>query len=132
MSRNDRNNQKLIALIIATIAAGIPLATSPGAQINFVDTNFLLIWVLPGIFASFATFLYFSLKMRDIIGSFMLGYMLAVIIRFVADILISNVAHGDLSMSLFVALGIGGFSGWTGSAIWVLIRRQGRKKPSKN
>lgn len=132
MSRKDRNNQKLIALIIATVAAGIPLATSPGAQITFTDTNFLLIWVMPGIFGSFVTFLYFSIKMREIIGSFMLGYVLAVIIRFVGDILISNVAHGDLSLSLFVALGVGGFSGWFGSAMWALIRRQGRNQTSKS
>ena len=132
MSRNKQNSQKLISLTIATVAAGIPVATLSAAQLNFTSLSFIALWILPGVIGSFVTYLYFNLKMRDVIGTFTLGYMLAVILRFVADILINNVAHADLSLALLIALLCGAFSGWFGSAVWVLIRRQGRKQQSKN
>lgn len=130
MSRNKQNSQKLISLTIATVAAGIPIATLSAAQLNFTSLNFIALWVLPGVIGSFVTYLYFSLKMRDVIGTFTLGYMLAVILRFVADILINNVAHSDLSLALLVALLCGAFSGWFGSFIWSMMRWQSRKQTS--
>lgn len=69
-------------------------------------------------------FLYFSLKMRDIIGTFTLGYMLAVIIRFVADILINNISHSNLTVSLAVSVVAGATAGWLGTMMWTLIRKK--------
>lgn len=131
MSRNKQNSQKLISLTIATVAAGIPVATLSAAQLNFTSLSFIALWVLPGVIGSFVTYLYFNLKMRDVIGTFTLGYMLAVILRFVADILVNNVAHADLSLSLLIALMCGAFSGWAGSFIWTMMRWQSRKQTSK-
>jgi len=124
VSRDRKHSQKLISIVVATIAAGIPISTSSAHQLNFLDPAFLALWVVMGMVGSFGMFLYFSLKMRDIIGTFTLGYMLAVIIRFVADILINNITHSNLTISLAVSVAAGASAGWLGSMLWTLIRRK--------
>lgn len=124
--RERRNSQKFISLVVATIAAGIPISTASAHQLNFADPLFLGQWILLGVIGSFATFLYFSIKLRDIIGTFTLGYMLAVILRFVSDILINNVTHSNLSISLMISMAVGAFSGWLGSTLWLLMRRKSK------
>jgi len=124
VSRDRKHSQKLISIIVATIAAGIPISTSSAHQLNFLDPSFLVLWIVFGMVGSFGMFLYFSLKMRDIIGTFTLGYMLAVIIRFVADILINNITHSNLTISLAVSVAAGAAAGWLGTMLWALIRRK--------
>lgn len=124
----NKKNHKLISIIIATIAAGIPISTVSAHQLNFSDPVFLITWCLLGILGAFGTFLYFNLQMRDVIGTFIVGYMLAVILRFVADIIINNIAHSNLSISLLLAMGVGAASGWIGAGLWRLIKKTKRKK----
>lgn len=124
MARDRKHNQKLISIVVATVAAGIPISTSSAHQLNFLDPSFLILWVIFGMVGSFGMFLYFSLKMRDIIGTFTLGYMLAVIIRFVADILINNISHSNLTVSLAVSVVAGATAGWLGTMMWTLIRKK--------
>lgn len=124
----NKKNYKFISIIIATIAAGIPISTVSAHQLNFSDPIFLVTWCFIGIIGAFGTFLYFNLQMRDIIGTFIVGYMLAVILRFVGDIIINNVAHGNLSISLLLAMGVGASAGWVGAGIWEIIRKTKRKK----
>ena len=126
--RLNKKNHKFISIIIATIAAGIPISTVSAHQLNFSDPYFLATWCLLGIFGAFITFLYFNLQMRDVIGTFIVGYMLAVILRFVGDIIINNVAHSNLSTSLLLAMGIGAAAGWIGAGSWSLMRKTKRKK----
>lgn len=66
--------------------------------------------------------------MRDVIGTFIVGYMLAVILRFVGDIIINNIAHSNLSMALLLAMGVGAAAGWIGAGSWKLIGKTKRKK----
>lgn len=124
----NKKNHKFISIIIATIAAGIPISTVSAHQLNFTDPVFLITWALLGILGSFGTFLYFNLQMRDVIGTFIVGYVLAVILRFVGDIIINNIAHGNLSISLLLAMVVGAAAGWIGAGSWRLIRKTKRKK----
>lgn len=120
-------NHKFISIIVALIAAGIPISTIPSHQLNFTDPLFLLTWCFLGIIGSFGTFLYFNLKKRDIVGTFIMGYMLAVILRFVVDVIVNNIAHSNLSLSLILAMAVGAFSGWAGSEIWIQLKKTRRK-----
>ncbi|MEX0660559.1 MAG: hypothetical protein WD381_06140 [Balneolaceae bacterium] len=124
MARDRKHSQKLISIVVATVAAGIPISTSSSRQLDFLDPSFLILWVCFGMVASFGMFLYFSLKMRDIIGTFTLGYMLAVIIRFVADILINNISHSNLTVSLAISIAVGALAGWLGAMMWTIIRKK--------
>lgn len=121
-----KKNRNFISIVIATVAAGIPISTVSPYQLDFTDPLFLLIWTLPGIICSFGTFLYFNMKMQDIIGTFIMGYMLAVILRFVMDILVNNIVHSYFSISLLTAMAAGGLSGWMGAGLWLLIKRSRR------
>lgn len=124
MARDRKHSQKIISIVVATVAAGIPISTSSAHQLDFLDPSFLILWITFGMVGSFGMFLYFSLKMRDIIGTFTLGYMLAVIIRFVADILVNNITHGNLTVSLAVSVVAGAVAGWLGTMLWTLIRKK--------
>ncbi|WP_340105955.1 hypothetical protein [Rhodohalobacter sp. 8-1] len=119
-------NHKFISIIVAMVAAGIPISTIPAHQLNFLDPVFLITWCFLGIVGAFGTFLYFNLKKRDIIGTFIMGYMLAVILRFVIDVIVNNIAHSNLSLSLLLAMAVGGVTGWVGSEIWIQMKK-GRK-----
>jgi len=118
----------MIAIVIATIAAGIPISTVSANRLDFTDPFFLITWCLLGIFLAFCTFLYFNLSLKEIIGTFTMGYMLAVILRFVADLVISNMAHSNLSFTLILAMVVGAFCGWAGAGLWTLIKRARRNR----
>jgi len=124
----NKKNHKFISIVIATIAAGIPISTVSAHQLNFSDPVFLITWAILGILGSFGTFLFFNLQMRDVIGTFIVGYMLAVILRFVGDIIINNIAHSNLIWSLLLAMGVGAAAGWIGAGSWKLIKKSKRKK----
>lgn len=126
MRKETRNSRKIISIVVATIAAGIPISTSSASQLSFTDPTFLFTWFLFGMVASFGIYLYFDLKIKDVAGSFTLGYMLAVILRFVADILISNITHSSLSLWLLISMVVGFLAGSTGALIWYVIRTRGR------
>ena len=114
---------------MALVAAGIPISTIPASQLDFLDPVFLLTWCFLGIVGAFGTFLYFNLAKRDIIGTFVMGYMLAVILRFVIDVIVNNMSQSNLSISLLLAMAVGGFTGWTGSEIWIRMKKgRNRKK----
>lgn len=123
-----KTNHKLISIVVATVAAGIPISSMSARQLDFMDPWFLITWSILGIFGSFVTFLYFNLQKRDIIGTFIIGYMLAVILRFVIDVIVNNIAHSNLSLSLIIAMTVGGFVGWTGSEMWIQLKKSRRKK----
>jgi len=44
--RERRNSQKIISLVVATIAAGIPISTASAHDLNFADPMFLGQWIL--------------------------------------------------------------------------------------
>lgn len=123
-----KTNHKFISIVVATVAAGIPISSMSARQLDFMDPWFLITWSILGIFGSFVTFLYFNLQKRDIIGTFIIGYMLAVILRFVIDVIVNNIAHSNLSLSLIIAMTVGGFVGWTGSEMWIQLKKSRRKK----
>lgn len=123
----NKTNRKFISIVVATIAAGIPISTAAPHQLNFTDPLFLVTWLLLGTIASFGTYLYFNIALRDIIGTFIVGYMLAVILRFIADIVVSSITHTNLTYSLFLAMAVGAAAGWSGAGLWTLLRKTKRK-----
>lgn len=123
-----KKNHKFISIVVATIAAGIPIATVPAHQLDLTDPSFLFVWCMMGVVGSFGTYLYFSLQKSDIVGTFVVGYVLAVILRFVMDIVVNSITHSNLSLSLFIAMAAGAFAGWAGSGIWTLLKKSRRKK----
>ncbi len=131
MLETTRQNYKLIAIFVSTIAAGIPLWTQTTTAVDFTEPWFLAGWISLGVAASFFTLFIINLKMRDMIGSFTIGYVLAVIIYFVSRILISNMIHSQFLLSLSLAIGIGIFSGWIGSFTWSRMKRKGKSKGKK-
>lgn len=122
------SNRTFISIVIATIAAGIPASTVSYRQLDFTDPYFLAIWIFLGTIGSFGTYLYFNLPRRDMIGTFIVGYMLAVILRFVIDVIVNSIMHSNLAFSLALAMAAGGFSGWFGSFLWDLMKRSRHKK----
>jgi hypothetical protein len=124
MLETTRHNYKLIAIFIATLAAGLPLWTQTTGHINFYDYYFLAQWLSFGVVASFFSLFVVNLKMRDMIGSFTVGYTIAVIIYFVSRILIANVIHSQFINSLAIAIGFGILSGWIGSLLWLFIKKK--------
>jgi len=80
-------------------------------------------WCILGIIGAFATYLYFNLKQKDIVGTFVMGYMLAVTVRFVFDVMVNNTAQSNLSLSLLLAMAVGGFTGWAGSQLWIQMKK---------
>lgn len=122
-----KKNRKFVSIVVATIAAGIPISTAAPHQLNFTDPLFLITWFALGTVASFGTYLYFNIALRDIIGTFIVGYMLAVILRFVTDIVVSNIQHSNLTSALFLAMGVGAAAGWAGAGMWTLLRKSKRK-----
>lgn len=127
MIESTRQNYKLITILISTIAAGIPLWTHSGRAIDFTDTTFIITWILIGIAASFVVFFVVNLKMKDMVSSFIIGYMLAVIIYFVSRILVSNMIHSQFVLSLALSIGVGAFTGWVGSLFWSKLKVKKRK-----
>ncbi len=123
------NNHSFISILVAVISAGIPISTVPAHQLNVFDPVFLLTWCSLGIVGAFSTFLYFNLKQKDIIATFVMGYMLAVTIRFVFDVMVNNTAQSNLSLSLLLAMAVGGFTGWCGSQLWIQLKKS--KKTGK-
>jgi hypothetical protein len=123
----SRQNYKIIAILIATIAAGLPIWTQSLRQIDFTDPNFLMIWLAVGIFGAFTTLLFVNLKTWDMVTSFIVGYMIAVILHFIAGILILNFIHAQLAISLLIAMGVGIICGISGSYIWIAIKWKTRK-----
>lgn len=85
-------------------------------------------WCILGIVGSFGTFLYFNLKQKDIVATFVMGYMLAVTIRFVFDVMVNNTAQSNLSLALLLAMAVGGFNGWAGSQLWILMKKGNKPK----
>jgi len=122
------NNHTFISIMVALIAGGIPISTVSANQLDFFDPIFLLTWCILGIVGSFGTFLYFNLKQKDIVATFVMGYMLAVTIRFVFDVMVNNTAQSNLSLALLLAMAVGGFTGWSGSQLWILLKKGNKPK----
>ncbi|MEX2585192.1 MAG: hypothetical protein WD315_02285 [Balneolaceae bacterium] len=123
MIETTRQNYKTIAVLISTLGGGLPLWTRAPRQVDFTDISFLSVWLLIGIGTSVVSLLFINLKMRDMVGSFTIGYVVAVVTMFVSSILISNYVHGQLTLALPVAMGIGALSGAAGSLTWKWIKR---------
>lgn len=124
MLETTRQNYKYIALTIATLAAGIPLWTYSGSSIDFLDLQFLAVWTGIGIAASFFALFIINLNRRDVLSSFISGYVIAVIIYFVSRILVSSMVHTQFILSLILAIAAGLISGLSGSMIWRFIRKR--------
>lgn len=131
MLETTRQNYKLIAIFISTLAAGIPLWTQTGTAVDFTAPSFLIAWGVLGIIASFVTLIVVNLKSKDMISSFIIGYMLAVIVYFVSRILISNMIHSQFILSLALAIGFGILTGWIGTFIWSRVKKKKRIKKGK-
>lgn len=126
MLSSTKNNYKLVTIFASAIAAGLPLWTQNARRIDFLDPGFIILWILFGVLMSFFTLFFISLKKKEMISSFIVGYMLAVIIYFVGTILITNVIHGQFLIALSLAIVAGLISGWSGSMIWVFIKKRKR------
>ena len=124
MLETTRQNYKYIALTIATLSAGIPLWTYSGTAIDFTDVQFLIIWAVIGITGSFFALFIINLNMRDMVSSFISGYVIAVIIYFVSRILVSSLVHTQFILSLLMAIAVGFISGFSGSMIWRIIKKK--------
>lgn len=118
----------MIAILIATIAAGLPIWTQSLRQIDFTDPNFLLLWLTIGVIASFTTLFFVNLKTWDMVTSFTTGYVIAVVLHFVGGILITNYIHAQFSVALLISMGIGVMSGFVGSFVWINIKRRTKGK----
>lgn len=118
MLETTRQNYKLIAITIATIAAGLPLWTQTIGQVDFTATSFLAQWFLIGLAGSLITRFVANLQPRDMIGSFIIGYIIAVVIYFVSRILIANVIHSQFILSLAIAIGFGILTGGISAIIF--------------
>jgi uncharacterized membrane protein YccC len=66
--------------------------------------------------------------MADIVGSFSIGYVIAIVIHFVSGVFGSNYVQTRFELFLLIALITGSASGWLGALIWSLLRKSGRKK----
>lgn len=128
MLESTRHNYRLVTILISSIGAGIPLWTSKTRQIDFTETEFLIIWIVIGIFASLIVRFIVNLNIRDMVGCFAIGYVIAVVIHFVSSILISNYVQSRFELSLFIALLAGIASGGLGSLLWLGKKKSGSKK----
>lgn len=128
MLETTRHNYRLITILISTICAGIPLWTTNRRQIDFTDTEFLLIWIGIGLLGSLVVRFVVNLKMRDMVGCFTIGYVIAVVLHFVSSILVNNYVQSRFELSLLMAIIAGISSGWLGSLLWTGLKKSGSKK----
>lgn len=131
MLETTRHNYRIIAICISTIAAGLPLWTGDARQIDFSDTGFILMWIGIGVVASFVSQFVVNLKPRDLIGSFAIGYVTAVVLHFVSTILLTSYIQTRFELSLLMALVAGITSGWIGSFVWTGIKSNRPKNKKK-
>lgn len=122
MDSIKKQNYKIIAILTSALAAGLPLWASSARTIDFLSPSFLTVWLFIGVVAAFLLLLFIRLKAPDMVSSFIVGYMLAVIIYFVGLILLKNLFHSQFLLSLMIAIGMGAISGWIGVLIWSWIR----------
>jgi uncharacterized membrane protein YeaQ/YmgE (transglycosylase-associated protein family) len=128
MLETTRHNYRLISIFISTLAAGLPLWTSDLRQVDFTNYSFLITWLIIGFVASFVVQFVVNLKPRDIIGSFAIGYVSAVVIHFVATILLTSYIQTRFEMSLLLALVVGVLAGWLGTLMWRGVKTTKKKK----
>lgn len=128
MLETTRHNYRLIAILISTIAAGLPIWTRDVRQIDFTDYTFLITWVILGIVASFVVKFVVNLKMRDLIGCFSIGYVIAIVIHFVATVLLTSYIQTQFELTLLTAILAGAISAWIGSVLWRGARLTKSKK----
>jgi len=128
MIESKRHNYRLIAIAISTLAAGLIVWTQNARQVDFTDLSFLLIWLLIGTIASFGCQLIVNLRMSDIIGSFAIGYVIAIVIHFISGVLVTNYVQTRFEFFLLIALLTGSAAGWLGALLWSLLRKSGKKK----
>ena len=128
MLETTRHNYRLIAIFISTIAAGLPLWTRDARQIDFADISFLVTWVIIGVVASFVVKFVVNLKIRDLIGCFSIGYVIAIVIHFVATVLMTSYIQTRFELTLLTAILAGAVSAWIGSMLWrgVKVTRSGK------
>ncbi len=128
MLETTRHNYRLIAIFTSTIAAGLPLWTSDVRQINFSDISFLITWIIIGVVASFIVKFVVNLKMRDLIGCFSIGYVIAIVIHFVSTVLLTSYIQTGFELTLLTAILSGAVSAWIGSMLWKGVRINRTKK----
>ena len=127
MLETTRHNYRLVTILISTMGAGIPLWASSTRQTEFTDPGFLILWIGIGIFGSLIVRFIVNLKMRDMVGCFAIGYVIAVVIHFVSSILLSSYIQARFELSLLMSLVAGITSGWLGSLLWMGIKKSGSK-----
>lgn len=128
MKETKKHNYRLIAIAISTFAAGIPIWSQDTRRLDFTDISFLILWVVIGIVVSFLAHFVVNLKIRDLAGSFAIGYVIAVVIHFVSGVLFSNYIYSGFEISLLLAILCGAGGGGIGSLLWSGLKKAGRKK----
>lgn len=126
MLETTRHNYRLITILISTIGAGMPLWTTNRRNVDFSDVEFLLIWIGIGVLASLVARFVVNLKIRDMVGCFAIGYVIAVVIHFVSSILLNNYIQAQFELSLLIALLAGIASGGFGSLLWTGIKQNSK------
>lgn len=123
MHEHTKHNYRLTAILISTIAAGLPLWTNDIRRIDFSETSFIVTWIAIGIAATLVVRFVVNLKVREMIGCFAIGYVLALVIHFVGRIMISSYVQTRFEVSLLIAILAGVLSGWIGSLLWTGIKK---------
>jgi len=122
MNTATRQKYKMIATLLATMGGGLPIWTQPLRSLDYTDVSMLGIWLFSGVIFSFISLFFINLKRADMISSFVIGFIVAVVLHFVGGIMITNYVHSQLSLALLIAAGIGATSGFAGHTIWKWIR----------
>lgn len=125
MLESTRHNYRLIAILIAAIGAGLPLFHRSSRQLDLLNVEFLLIWILFGVLASVIARFVVNLKPSDMIGSFAAGFVIAVVIHFVSTILLSGYIQAQFALSLLISICAGALSGAIGSIFWIRPKSKG-------
>jgi len=124
----NKQSSKFTAIVVATIAAGIPIWTVSSRDLNMTEPSFLGVWFLIGIVVTVLAIIFTNMDTRELIGAITAGFLIAVMIRYMADMFFGSARHSLIGMELLIAAGIGACSSWIGSFTYHF---QEDKKPSK-
>ncbi len=111
----NQQSSKFAATVVAAIAAGIPIWTVSSRDLSMTEPSFLGIWIAIGVFVTILAILLTKMETKDLIGAITIGFLIAVIIRYMADMFFGSARHSLIGIELLIAAGVGAFSAWIGT-----------------